>query len=108
MEAVGSHRRQSVSELQTSEPTAATATSSSSSLPTHRVTVHDRQRGVVHEFLVPEVSGLWYRKLSYNKTYKKNTSFIGHDSVGYTATLDIVAAVLFLFNEFIYVVNLPL
>jgi len=23
--------------------------------PTHKVTVHDRQRGVVHEFLVPEV-----------------------------------------------------
>ncbi|CAL9780591.1 unnamed protein product [Musa acuminata subsp. burmannicoides] len=40
--------------LQTSEPTAATASSSSSSIPTHRVTVHDRQRGVVHEFLVPE------------------------------------------------------
>ncbi|XP_008808756.1 ferredoxin C 2, chloroplastic [Phoenix dactylifera] len=29
-------------------------TSSSSSVPTHRVTVHDRQRGVVHHFLVPE------------------------------------------------------
>ncbi|KAJ8754409.1 hypothetical protein K2173_002860 [Erythroxylum novogranatense] len=27
---------------------------SSSSVPTHKVTVHDRQRGLVHEFLVPE------------------------------------------------------
>lgn len=26
-------------------------------VPTHKVTVHDRQRGVVHEFEVPEVSG---------------------------------------------------
>lgn len=25
-------------------------------IPTHKVTVHDRQRGVVHNFLVPEVS----------------------------------------------------
>ncbi|ONK63004.1 uncharacterized protein A4U43_C07F10390 [Asparagus officinalis] len=29
-------------------------TSSSGPVPTHRVTVRDRQRGVVHEFLVPE------------------------------------------------------
>ncbi|CAI0418555.1 unnamed protein product [Linum tenue] len=27
-------------------------------VPTHKVTVHDRQRGVVHEFVVPEVR-LW-------------------------------------------------
>ncbi|XP_042476350.1 ferredoxin C 2, chloroplastic [Macadamia integrifolia] len=27
---------------------------SSASIPTHKVTVHDRQRGLVHEFLVPE------------------------------------------------------
>lgn len=24
-------------------------------VPTHKVTVHDRQRGIVHEFVVPEV-----------------------------------------------------
>ncbi|CAD5171468.1 unnamed protein product [Musa acuminata subsp. malaccensis] len=42
-------------ELQTTNPTsAATVTSSSSSIATHRVTVHDRQRGIVHEFVVPE------------------------------------------------------
>ncbi|XP_010907995.1 ferredoxin C 2, chloroplastic [Elaeis guineensis] len=29
-------------------------TSSSSPVPSHRVTVHDRQRGVVHHFVVPE------------------------------------------------------
>jgi hypothetical protein len=28
---------------------------SSATVPTHKVTVHDRQRGVVHEFVVPEV-----------------------------------------------------
>ena len=28
----------------------------SPSIPTHKVTVRDRQRGVVHEFLVPEVN----------------------------------------------------
>ncbi|XP_042470466.1 ferredoxin C 2, chloroplastic-like [Zingiber officinale] len=39
-------------ELQTSEPS--TATTASTSIRTHRVTVHDRQRGAVHEFLVPE------------------------------------------------------
>ncbi|URD79574.1 2Fe-2S iron-sulfur cluster binding domain [Musa troglodytarum] len=53
----GSGRKPSTAvraELRTSEATAATASSSSSSIPTHRVTVHDRQRGVVHEFLVPE------------------------------------------------------
>ncbi|XP_074582767.1 ferredoxin C 2, chloroplastic [Curcuma longa] len=39
-------------ELQTSEPS--TETTASTSIRTHRVTVHDRERGVVHEFLVPE------------------------------------------------------
>ena len=29
--------------------------STSGVVPTHRVTVHDRQRGVTHEFVVPEV-----------------------------------------------------
>ena len=27
----------------------------SPSIPTHKVTVHDRKQGVVHEFIVPEV-----------------------------------------------------
>lgn len=46
-------------ELQTTNPTSsATVTSSSSSIATHRVTVHDRQRGIVHEFVVPEVVGI--------------------------------------------------
>ncbi|KAG1328338.1 putative ferredoxin C 2, chloroplastic [Cocos nucifera] len=42
---------------QVSRPTTTSSSSSSSSsvpVPTHRVTVHDRQRGVVHQFLVPE------------------------------------------------------
>ncbi|KAG8097795.1 hypothetical protein GUJ93_ZPchr0013g36491 [Zizania palustris] len=35
-------------------PIAETAYSSSSPAPTHKVTVHDRQHGVVHEFVVPQ------------------------------------------------------
>jgi hypothetical protein len=42
--------RARASELQQApRPPAATA------VPAHKVTVHDRQRGVVHEFVVPEV-----------------------------------------------------
>ncbi|WOL16716.1 hypothetical protein Cni_G25504 [Canna indica] len=51
-----SNRRQFMTvraELQTTEPTT-TSSSYTSPIPSHRVTVHDRQRGVVHEFLVPE------------------------------------------------------
>ncbi|XP_051114951.1 ferredoxin C 2, chloroplastic [Andrographis paniculata] len=45
-------RQKLKSELQTS--VAANRDSQSPSVPTHKVTVHDRQRGVVHEFFVPE------------------------------------------------------
>ncbi|KAK3041606.1 hypothetical protein RJ639_000740 [Escallonia herrerae] len=44
-------RRKTTSELRT--PVEA-ASSYSPLVPSHKVTVHDRQRGVVHEFLVPE------------------------------------------------------
>ncbi|XP_010909719.2 ferredoxin C 2, chloroplastic [Elaeis guineensis] len=37
-----------------SNPTTTSSPSSSVPVPTHRVTVHDRLRGVVHQFLVPE------------------------------------------------------
>ncbi|RRT71476.1 hypothetical protein GW17_00025737 [Ensete ventricosum] len=50
-------------ELQATNPTTATS-SSSSSIATHRVTVHDRQRGIVHEFFVPEVVGISLTPLS--------------------------------------------
>ncbi|KAK6157932.1 hypothetical protein DH2020_005246 [Rehmannia glutinosa] len=43
-----------VSELQT--PVAVNRGTQSPSIPTHKVTVHDRQRGVVHEFIVPEIN----------------------------------------------------
>lgn len=48
------------SELQTTPVSSGNgrAGSYSTSVPTHKVTVHDRQRGVVHEFLVPEVQSL--------------------------------------------------
>lgn len=36
-------------------PEPSTSLDNSSSVPVHKVTVNDRQRGVVHEFLVPEV-----------------------------------------------------
>ncbi|KAL6125880.1 hypothetical protein ACLB2K_073931 [Fragaria x ananassa] len=35
--------------------------SDSASVPTHKVTVHDRQRGVVHEFFVSELNYLYLR-----------------------------------------------
>ncbi|XP_010540779.1 PREDICTED: uncharacterized protein LOC104814439 [Tarenaya hassleriana] len=43
-----------LSELQTSVGVSARVGGGSSEIPTHKVTVHDRQRGVVHEFVVPE------------------------------------------------------
>ncbi|GFP99141.1 ferredoxin-1 [Phtheirospermum japonicum] len=45
-------RRKTMSELQT--PDAVTRVFQSPSIPSHKVTVHDRQRGTVHEFFVPE------------------------------------------------------
>ncbi|CAA0823111.1 2Fe-2S ferredoxin-like superfamily protein [Striga hermonthica] len=45
-------RRKTISELQM--PVAASRAPLLAAIPTHKVTVHDRQRGVVHEFLVPE------------------------------------------------------
>lgn len=48
-------RRKTKSELQTPVEVTGRAGSYSASIPTHKVTVHDRQRGVVHEFVVPEV-----------------------------------------------------
>ncbi|GAV69816.1 Fer2 domain-containing protein [Cephalotus follicularis] len=40
----------------------------STSVPTHKVTVHDRQRGVVHEFLVPEDQYILHTAESQNIT----------------------------------------
>ncbi|TXG54320.1 hypothetical protein EZV62_019576 [Acer yangbiense] len=48
------HRRTVSSELQTPVGVIGKTDSYSPSIPTHKVTVHDRQRGVVHEFTVPE------------------------------------------------------
>lgn len=49
-------RDKTTSELQTQTGRAGNNNNNfSPSIPTHKVTVHDRQRGVVHEFLVPEV-----------------------------------------------------
>ncbi|KAK2662467.1 hypothetical protein Ddye_001041 [Dipteronia dyeriana] len=47
-------RRTVSSELQTPVGVSGKIDSYSPSIPTHKVTVHDRQRGVVHEFTVPE------------------------------------------------------
>ena len=49
-------RRETTSELQTPvEANGRAGNNHFPSIPSHKVTVHDRQRGVVHEFLVPEV-----------------------------------------------------
>ncbi|XP_044501539.1 ferredoxin C 2, chloroplastic [Mangifera indica] len=42
------------SEIQSPVVVASNSGNYSSFIPTHKVTVHDRQRGVVHEFVVPE------------------------------------------------------
>ncbi|KAJ9707140.1 hypothetical protein PVL29_002229 [Vitis rotundifolia] len=47
-------RRKTTSELQTPVGVTGLGGGYSPSIPTHKVTVHDRQRGVVHEFFVPE------------------------------------------------------
>ncbi|KAF3958609.1 hypothetical protein CMV_016500 [Castanea mollissima] len=51
-------REKTTSELQTQTGRAGNSNNNnynfSPSIPTHKVTVHDRQRGVVHEFFVPE------------------------------------------------------
>ncbi|KAL4202925.1 hypothetical protein AMTRI_Chr02g265910 [Amborella trichopoda] len=44
------------------------ASSVISEIPTHKVTVHDRQRGVVHEFLVPEDQYILHTAESQNIT----------------------------------------
>lgn len=51
------------SEIQTPVGVTGQAGSYAPSIPTHKVTVHDRQRGVVHEFFVPEVC-LWMLRLA--------------------------------------------
>ncbi|PPD84487.1 hypothetical protein GOBAR_DD18567 [Gossypium barbadense] len=47
-------RRTTTSELQSPVSVTCRDGSLSPSIPTHKVTVHDRFRGVVHEFVVPE------------------------------------------------------
>ncbi|KAA8525900.1 hypothetical protein F0562_008000 [Nyssa sinensis] len=47
-------RRKTTSELQTPVGVTGRTDSYSPSVPTHKVTVHDRKRGIVHEFFVPE------------------------------------------------------
>lgn len=68
-------RRKTTSELQTNpvEVTGRAGNSYPASIPTHKVTVHDRQRGVVHEFVVPEVQSFLSHLLfvSWEKKKKK-------------------------------------
>lgn len=52
----------------------------SGDVPSHKITVHDRQRGVVHEFLVPEVSSQFtsldfHRRLQPHTTINFNFSY---------------------------------
>lgn len=51
------------SELHTPVGVAGNSVNYSPSIPTHKVTVHDRQRGVVHEFVVPEVRKRNFRNI---------------------------------------------
>ncbi|KAK4262467.1 hypothetical protein QN277_028024 [Acacia crassicarpa] len=61
-------RRKITSKLQTQPPLTARTDYSSTSVPTHKVTVHDKQRGVVHEFLVPEDQYILHTAESQNIT----------------------------------------
>ncbi|KAF3449466.1 hypothetical protein FNV43_RR10194 [Rhamnella rubrinervis] len=61
-------RSKTTSELQTPVEVTDRAGSYSSSIPTHKVTVHDRQRGVVHEFVVPEDQYILHTAESQNIT----------------------------------------
>ncbi|XP_030517574.1 ferredoxin C 2, chloroplastic-like [Rhodamnia argentea] len=47
-------RGKTFGELQTAAGPGGRSGSHAASVPVHKVTVHDRQRGVVHEFSVPE------------------------------------------------------
>ena len=48
-------RKTTSTELHATVDVAGRTDDGSASIPTHKVTVHDRERGVVHEFVVPEV-----------------------------------------------------
>ncbi|KAK4765530.1 hypothetical protein SAY86_026620 [Trapa natans] len=67
---VSKHSRRVSSELHTTSVGSGngTANSYSVSVPTHKVTVHDRQRGVVHEFVVPEDQYILHTAESQNIT----------------------------------------
>ncbi|XP_050230682.1 ferredoxin C 2, chloroplastic [Mercurialis annua] len=61
-------RLKTVSELQTEVEVTGKTSDQSPSIPVHKVTVHDRQRGVSHEFLVPEDQYILHTGESYNIT----------------------------------------
>uniref|UniRef100_A0A2P2K4H2 Ferredoxin family protein n=1 Tax=Rhizophora mucronata TaxID=61149 RepID=A0A2P2K4H2_RHIMU len=61
-------RSESTPELRKTVGVTGLAGSHSASIPTHKVTVHDRQRGVVHEFLVPEDQYILHTAESQNIT----------------------------------------
>lgn len=51
------------------------SSSYSPTVPSHKVTVHDRQRGAVYEFYVPEVCALRLRVASYLRIYYLSFSY---------------------------------
>ncbi|XVF11019.1 hypothetical protein REPUB_Repub07fG0233200 [Reevesia pubescens] len=62
-------RHKTTSELQTPvSVNSPNGNPSPSSIPTHKVTVHDRKQGVVHEFLVPEDQYILHTAESQNIT----------------------------------------
>lgn len=61
-------RRTTTSELQSPVSVTCRDGSLSPSIPTHKVTVHDRFRGVVHEFVVPEDQYILHTAESQNIT----------------------------------------
>ncbi|XAR70619.1 hypothetical protein NMG60_11027531 [Bertholletia excelsa] len=61
-------RRTTASQLQTPAEVACRGSGYSQSVPSHKVTVHDRRRGLTHEFIVPEDQYILHTAESQNIT----------------------------------------
>lgn len=68
-------RKTTSTELQAAIDVAGRTDNGSASIPTHKVTVHDRQRGVVHEFVVPEVRHQLIQFCGIDQTEVLNSSW---------------------------------
>uniref|UniRef100_A0A9I9CGT0 2Fe-2S ferredoxin-type domain-containing protein n=1 Tax=Cucumis melo TaxID=3656 RepID=A0A9I9CGT0_CUCME len=80
-------RKTTSTELQAAVDVAARADNGSPSIPSHKVTVHDRERGVVHEFVVPENRCNVFRLGPGNRYKKLQDQYILHTAEAQSITL---------------------